>query len=231
MLGGGDKPSKLLYKEERSKNWTSLAPFMALTQRLQLRQSQALVMTPQLMQAIKLLQLSNLDLVAYVEAELERNPLLDSGAENERRRPHPMAPNRPTSLRPTARRGTAASPRPAAIATKRGRKRPSTTAPSDDAEPIRPRTSDLPGGYSEWAGVGSGGRDDGDYNLESFVSAETTLADWLREQLTLAIADPVAAHDRAISHRSGRRGRLSQRRSRRGGGKARHQHGRNRSRA
>src|SRR5579862_7250502 len=50
---------------------------MALTQRLQLRQSQALVMTPQLMQAIKLLQLSNLDLVAYVEAELERNPLLD----------------------------------------------------------------------------------------------------------------------------------------------------------
>src|ERR1700752_4318360 len=56
---------------------------MALTQRLQLRQSQALVMTPQLMQAIKLLQLSNLDLVAYVEAELERNPLLDRGSESE----------------------------------------------------------------------------------------------------------------------------------------------------
>src|SRR5271167_5170432 len=56
---------------------------MALSQRLQIRQSQALVMTPQLMQAIKLLQLSNLDLVAYVEAELERNPLLDRGAEEE----------------------------------------------------------------------------------------------------------------------------------------------------
>jgi RNA polymerase sigma-54 factor len=56
---------------------------MALTQRLQIRQSQALVMTPQLMQAIKLLQLSNLDLVAYVEAELERNPLLDRGADDE----------------------------------------------------------------------------------------------------------------------------------------------------
>src|SRR5918997_4904922 len=50
---------------------------MALTQRLELRQSQALVMTPQLMQAIKLLQLSSLDLAAYVEAELERNPLLE----------------------------------------------------------------------------------------------------------------------------------------------------------
>ena len=35
-------------------------------------------MTPQLMQAIKLLQLSNLDLVSYVEAELERNPAAGS---------------------------------------------------------------------------------------------------------------------------------------------------------
>src|SRR5947209_8016195 len=50
---------------------------MALTQRLEIRQSHALVMTPQLMQAIKLLQLSNLDLAAYVEGELERNPLLE----------------------------------------------------------------------------------------------------------------------------------------------------------
>ena len=50
---------------------------MALSQRLELRQTQALVMTPQLMQAIKLLQLSSLDLAAYVENELERNPLLE----------------------------------------------------------------------------------------------------------------------------------------------------------
>ena len=50
---------------------------MALTQRLEFRQSQSLVMTPQLMQAIKLLQLSNLDLSAFVEEELERTPLLE----------------------------------------------------------------------------------------------------------------------------------------------------------
>src|SRR5580693_3852304 len=55
---------------------------MALTQRLEFRQSQSLVMTPQLMQAIKLLQLSNLDLSAFVEEELERNPLLER--ENDR---------------------------------------------------------------------------------------------------------------------------------------------------
>ena len=50
---------------------------MAVTQRLDLRQHQSLVMTPQLQQAIKLLQLSNLELAVYVEAELERNPLLE----------------------------------------------------------------------------------------------------------------------------------------------------------
>src|SRR6187455_2322474 len=68
-----------LYKQETDQP----GPGMALTQRLQIRQSQALVMTPQLMQAIKLLQLSNLDLTAYVEAELERNPLLDRSAEDD----------------------------------------------------------------------------------------------------------------------------------------------------
>jgi len=50
---------------------------MALTQRLEFRQSQSLVMTPQLMQAIKLLQLSNHRFVRFVEEELERNPLLE----------------------------------------------------------------------------------------------------------------------------------------------------------
>ena len=47
-----------------------------LGQRLEVRQGQGLVITPQLQQAIKLLQLSNLELDAFVEAELERNPLL-----------------------------------------------------------------------------------------------------------------------------------------------------------
>src|ERR1700691_5920611 len=50
---------------------------MALTQRLDIRQGQALVMTPQLQQAIKLLQLSNIELTTYVEGELEQNPLLE----------------------------------------------------------------------------------------------------------------------------------------------------------
>src|SRR3954471_23023852 len=56
---------------------------MALSHKLEFRQTQSLVMTPQLMQAIKLLQLSNLDLIAYVDAELERNPLLERGEAEE----------------------------------------------------------------------------------------------------------------------------------------------------
>lgn len=57
---------------------------MALTPRLDLRQVQTLVMTPQLQQAIKLLQLSNLELSEFVEREIEQNPLLqkeDSGTD------------------------------------------------------------------------------------------------------------------------------------------------------
>ncbi len=45
-------------------------------QRLEVRQGQGLVITPQLQQAIKLLQLSNQELDEYVESELEKNPLL-----------------------------------------------------------------------------------------------------------------------------------------------------------
>ena len=53
---------------------------MALGPRLDLRQSQSLVMTPQLQQAIKLLAASNLEIEAYVAEALEANPLLEAGS-------------------------------------------------------------------------------------------------------------------------------------------------------
>src|SRR5271166_906019 len=158
---------------------------MALTQRLQIRPSQALVMTPQLLQAIKLLQLSNLDLVAYVEAELERNPLLDRSADDE---PASEPATDQTADPADGKTWNAGEPAGDTIEDRLDTRLDDVSP--DDAEPIRPRAAEGPAGYSEWAGVGPGGRDDGDYNLEAFVSAETTLADWLREQLTLAVADP-----------------------------------------
>ncbi len=56
---------------------------MALELRLQLKMSQQLVMTPQLQQAIKLLQLSRMELVELVQQELEENPVLEEGIEAE----------------------------------------------------------------------------------------------------------------------------------------------------
>lgn len=51
--------------------------------RLELRQSQSLVMTPQLQQAIRLLALSNLEIESFVAEEIEKNPLLEAGEERE----------------------------------------------------------------------------------------------------------------------------------------------------
>ena len=205
---------------------------MALTQRLQIRQSQALVMTPQLMQAIKLLQLSNLDLVAYVEAELERNPLLDRSADDEPARRAGPPENSGQSGRGRRdlgpRRRTASR---AGDAIEDRARYPVDDVFPDEAEPSRPRAAEGPAAYSEWAGVGSGGRDDGEYNLEAFVSAETTLADWLREQLTLAIADPVRRMiGQYLIDLVDEAGYLSSDLDA-GGGKARHQRRRNRGRA
>ena len=51
---------------------------MHLSQNLKLKQSQSLVMTPQLQQAIKLLQLNNIELCDLVNKELEENPFLEN---------------------------------------------------------------------------------------------------------------------------------------------------------
>ena len=52
---------------------------MGLGPRLDLRQSQSLVMTPQLQQAIRLLALSNLEVESFIAEEIEKNPLLETG--------------------------------------------------------------------------------------------------------------------------------------------------------
>jgi RNA polymerase sigma-54 factor len=66
---------------------------MALGPRLDLRQSQSLVMTPQLQQAIRLLALSNLEIESFIAEELERNPLLETGGseDGEESQPEPVA--------------------------------------------------------------------------------------------------------------------------------------------
>jgi RNA polymerase sigma-54 factor len=169
---------------------------MALTQKLLIRQSQALVMTPQLMQAIKLLQLSNLDLIAYVENELERNPLLERTSEGEE--PHAAASERASAAEAEAGEARTGDWLGETLETSRSaiEERLDTGLENvfpDDAGPAAAPSARAaePAGYSEWSGVGAGGRSDGEYNLEAFVSAEKTLASHLADQLLLAIADPV----------------------------------------
>jgi RNA polymerase sigma-54 factor len=172
---------------------------MALTQRLQMRQSQALVMTPQLMQAIKLLQLSNLDLAAYVEGELEKNPLLERAAEGE---PGVVDGNaEPVAAefsgdRDTGEIGVVADRIDESLETSRSaiEERLGTDLENEfpDEASAGPRSSaDVPAPSTDWSGTTSGGHENSEYNLEAFVSATPTLADHLAEQLSMAITDPV----------------------------------------
>jgi RNA polymerase sigma-54 factor len=168
---------------------------MALTTRLEFRQSQALVMTPQLMQAIKLLQLSNLDLMAYVEEELEKNPLLERVNDDDG--PSGAA----EAFEPSGSGTEGEGPQEWSgedLATSRNAieedlgTRLDNVFPDDGGTAISSaRNEDATAAHSEWASVGSGGREDGEYNLEAFVSAERTLADHLSEQLSLSVSDPV----------------------------------------
>jgi RNA polymerase sigma-54 factor len=165
---------------------------MALSQRLEFRQSQALVMTPQLMQAIKLLQLSSLDLAAYVEGELERNPLLERTGEDDA----PLSGAEPPEPAAAAHEDGAADWIGDELETSRSAMEQGlgteleNVFPDDGAEKSAAPEAPPPA-YSEWSGAGSGGSADGDYNLEAFVSAETTLAAHLAAQMTLAVLDPV----------------------------------------
>ena len=171
---------------------------MALSQRLEFRQTQALVMTPQLMQAIKLLQLSSLDLAAYVENELERNPLLERAEDDEA---PPTTDGEPGADR-AEQAGDGGDDDSGASSDWIGEELETSRSSMeqglgtelenvfpDDGE--RFTTSEAPSPtYSERSGNGAGSGDD--YNLEAFVSAEITLADHLAEQLTLAVSDPTA---------------------------------------
>jgi RNA polymerase sigma-54 factor len=180
---------------------------MALTTRLEFRQSQSLVMTPQLMQAIKLLQLGNFELTAYVEAELERNPLLERDESDDRA---------PAELREAEQAAAVEAGEPAretdwADGTGDGPGPGEWTEPSYDAaaekldadmsnvfqgEGEAPAERNLDAGLlagDPWSSAGSGQRGSGDdeFGLEAYLAAEVSLHDHLAEQLMLAFADPV----------------------------------------
>src|SRR3712207_6035683 len=72
---------------------------MGLGPRLDLRQSQSLVMTPQLQQAIRLLALSNLEVESFIAEEIEKNPLLESAGAAAEEAGNAELPEEPAALR------------------------------------------------------------------------------------------------------------------------------------
>jgi RNA polymerase sigma-54 factor len=169
---------------------------MALSARLEMRQGQQLVMTPQLQQAIRLLQLSNLELNAFVEQEVERNPLLERDENGEA--PLPTTIDTPTD--PVA--STTNDYAPLDLARPDADAAGALDTSADSLYPDVARNElgsdigpDL--GGSNWSNVrngGSGGEDD--YNLESFVAAEVSLKDHLVVQMHSAVSAPA---DRLIA--------------------------------
>ncbi len=163
---------------------------MALTAKLELRQGQQLVMTPQLQQAIRLLQLSNYELAEFVDGELERNPLL------ERDEPAPLAKS-PEEQMPV---NSAEASEENWLDLRQPVQDPSGGLDTDfgnvfqdggTGEPVA--SGPLMQNGLGWAGVSQRMNNGGDEenNLEAYVANEISLRDHLGAQLPLVLSEPV----------------------------------------
>src|SRR2546428_6673823 len=146
---------------------------MAMETRLSLRQSQRVVMTPLLQQAIQLLQLSTLDLREVVQKELLENPLLEEVPTEPETPDSPQAPDVPTP--PTS---------PLA---------PVEPSPVDKERTTDDLPFDLPAimfddDHEERSLVAQEDRDE--LPFENMVRSQSSLTDHLDEQLRFAVEDP-----------------------------------------
>ncbi|MDP3659581.1 RNA polymerase factor sigma-54 [Phenylobacterium sp.] len=154
---------------------------MALSARLELRQGQGLVITPQLQQAIKLLQLSNLELEAYVDGELERNPLL----QRDERDAEPEGEAEPQAAAEISTDQASDSHANAELDARRDEASPGERATGDAPDDIPP------GGAVDWSTVGKGGGFDGDADgFEGVLTRDKTLIEHLTDQLAVARLSP-----------------------------------------
>ena len=169
---------------------------MALSQRLDLRQSQTLVMTPQLQQAIKLLQLSNLELSDFIDREIEQNPLLER---DEGPGPDVGEGFEPAGAEPPQPPDSEPAPRDTLDFTTSETMPGAGDSPLDtDFENVwtNGSSADNTMGDGETLGqwsASSGGRsgfDESDPNLEQTLSGDITLRDHLLSQLNVDIGSP-----------------------------------------
>jgi RNA polymerase sigma-54 factor len=158
---------------------------MALAARLELRQGQGLVITPQLQQAIKLLQLSNIELEAFVEAELEKNPLL----QRDERDQEPEEAHAPElASAEAAADAAAAADIDAHHDDVYGDASPGERH-SGEAGEERTSAAGEAGGGIDWSRAGRGGAELTE-DMEQGLARALTLADHLEAQAALAGFDP-----------------------------------------
>lgn len=157
---------------------------MALAPRLEFRQSQQLVMTPQLQQAIKLLQLSNLELAEFVEQQLEENPFLERAAEQE----GAEAPEKTAAESAGGDDGAAAIDLDSDGAAARAAE--AIDAPQDDGDSAN-SGGDTEYKSNEWANVGSGGGSsfEDERAFGETLTRDISLWEHLTEQLHVATRD------------------------------------------
>jgi RNA polymerase sigma-54 factor len=157
---------------------------MNLSQRIDQRQTQTLIMTPQLQQAIKLLQMTNLELGDFVEEELEKNPLLE--------RDDLSGPGLPTNTTAPLQRENLA-PSSAEILPFSG----TDQSPAQDGRDDDPWASDGYTSEDRFATSGSGGSFDTDeYSAAQNVAEKPGLRAHLLEQINVDFSDPA---DRMIA--------------------------------
>ncbi|MFZ5748898.1 MAG: RNA polymerase factor sigma-54 [Pseudomonadota bacterium] len=162
---------------------------MSLAPRLDLRQSQSLVMTPQLQQAIKLLALSNLEIETFIAEELEKNPLLDTGG-GESEGSAGDAPDMPDE--PAVERDGPADAREL-IESGGGDSGEASLDVDFDAETFHhDSAADSIGGMDGSLGISgsSGGAPEDGPDFDNFTSASLSLADHLTAQAGAAIDGP-----------------------------------------
>ncbi len=158
---------------------------MSLSARLQLRQSQSLVMTPQLMQSIRILQLSQAELDRFIDEEIERNPLIEKeeagGDVNPQRIETSEAQGDDDFL------GYAGDADSAAIAAAMDTSL-HNLFPDDPGH--QPTVSpDLAGQWKSAGGVGAPGSSD-NFDLDSFAAAPVTLDQAIAGQIALSFRTP-----------------------------------------
>ena len=155
---------------------------MAVGQRLEMRQGQSLVMTPQLQQAIKLLQLSNLELADYCETELERNPLLERDETTVKEPDREVVPSQAAGERADE---SLAREDFSKVTDLDSSAHENMYDGGDAPMPASGATSQQP--LADWTNVKSASRFDGDEDmLESTVAGGGTLKDHLEGQLAIA---------------------------------------------